>query len=230
MLRSGTTLAEQILASHPAVFGAGELTFWGAQSAAAAPQIPPSDATLSALSDDYLQLLRDSSPDALRVVNKFPTNFLFLGLIHAAFPQARILHMRRNPIDTCLSIYFQHFEAANSHANDLEDLAHYYREYRRLMAHWRDVLPGGAMLEVPYEGLVGDLEAWSRRMLDFIELPWDSRCLDFHRTPRTVVTASKWQVRQEIATTSVERWRHYEAFVAMLKPLLESDAPGGVCP
>jgi tetratricopeptide (TPR) repeat protein len=230
MLRSGTTLAEQILASHPGVFGAGELTFWGAESAAAiagasaanAPEIDMSDAVLAGLSNGYVELLQRLSADAPRVVDKFPTNFLFLGLIHAALPNARIIHMRRNPIDTCLSIYFQRFEAANTYVNDLEDLAHYYREYRRLMQHWRTVLPAGVMLEVPYEGLVADLEAWSRKMLDFIALPWHPRCLDFHRTARTVVTASKWQVRQKISASSVERWRHYEKFLGPLKPLLES--------
>jgi tetratricopeptide (TPR) repeat protein len=228
MLRSGTTLAEQILASHPAVFGAGELTFWGAESAAAiasasamnARELPVSDATLAALGNQYLELLQRLSPDALRVVNKFPTNFLFLGLIHAALPHARIIHMRRNPIDTCLSVYFQHFEAANTYANDLDDLAHYHCEYQRLMRHWRTVLPANVMLDVPYEGLVLDLPAWCRRMLDFIALPWDERCLDFHRTARTVGTASRWQVRQKISTSSVERWRNYEKFVGPLKSLL----------
>jgi tetratricopeptide (TPR) repeat protein len=234
MLRSGTSLAEQILASHPAVFGAGELTFWGAESAAAifgastlnAAEIAMSDAAIAGLGDKYLDLLQRLSADSLRVVDKFPTNFLLLGLIHAALPQARIIHMRRNPVDTCVSIYFQHFEAANTHANDLDDLAHYYREYRRLMRHWRGVLPAGAMLEVPYEGLVLDLAAWSRRMLDFIGLPWDPRCLEFNRTARTVVTASKWQVRQAISTSSVERWRNYEQFVGPLKSLLESASHG----
>jgi tetratricopeptide (TPR) repeat protein len=232
MLRSGTSLAEQILASHPAVFGAGELTFWSGRAAAAvagatavdAAAIEVTDAALAGLSDEYLELLRRLSADALRVVDKLPTNFLFLGLIHAAFPQARIIHMRRNPIDTCLSIYFQHFEAANTYANDLGDLAHYYGEYRRLMGHWRTTLPTHAMLDVPYEGLILDLPAWSRRMLDFIDLPWDPRCLDFHQTARTVVTASRWQVRQRISTSSIERWRHYEKFAGPLKSLLESPA------
>ena len=232
MLRSGTSLAEQILASHPAIFGAGELTFWGAAAAANvagatavnASAIGISDATLAGLADDYLRLLQGLSADALRVVDKLPTNFLFLGLIHAALPHARIIHMRRNPIDTCLSIYFQHFEAANTYVNDLDDLAHYYREYRRLMRHWRTILPAGSMLEVPYEGLVLDLPVWSRRLLDFIELPWDPRCLEFHQTGRIVVTASRWQVRQKISTSSVERWRHYEKYVGPLKLLLESPA------
>jgi hypothetical protein len=232
LLRSGTTLVEQILASHPDVFGAGELTFWSAQTAAVishasdvkSASIDMNDAALAGLGNDYLELLQHLSADALRVVDKFPTNFLFLGFVYAALPHARIIHMRRSPIDTCLSIYFQHFEAANTYANDLEDLAHYYREYRRLMQHWRTVLPSGAMLEVPYENLVDDPAGWCRTMLDFIGVPWNSRCLDFHQTARTVVTASRWQVRQKIGTSSVGRWRNYEKFVGPLKSLLELDS------
>jgi tetratricopeptide (TPR) repeat protein len=227
MLRSGTTLAEQILASHPAVFAAGELTYWN--SAAAAYQASSSEHEASAMlrkrADDYLLLLRGLADGARRIVDKMPTNFAFLGLIHAALPNARIIHMRRNPIDTCLSIYFQHFEATVSYANDLEDLAHYYTEYVRVMNHWRSILPPQAILDVPYEGLVSDQETWSRRMLDFIGLPWDPRCLDFHATQRTVITASKWQVRQKITASSVLRWRHYEKF---LGPLLRlGDLPAG---
>jgi hypothetical protein len=229
MLRSGTTLAEQILASHPQVYGAGELSFWsenaaGALTKASLADLSPvrmSDAMIADLGIRYLQVLRELSPDAPRVIDKLPTNFLFLGLIHAALPQARIIHLRRHPIDTCLSIYFQHFEAANTYANDLEDLAHYYSEYWRLMKHWRAILPDDAILEVPYEGLVADLPTWARRMLEFIGLSWDARCLDFDRTARPVVTASKWQVRQKLFKSSVERWRHYEPFVAPLAPLLE---------
>jgi hypothetical protein len=156
-----------------------------------------------------------------------PTNFPYLGLIHAALPNARIIHLRRNPADTCLSIYFQHFEATVSYANDLEDLAHYYTEYLRVMKHWRSILPEHVMLEVPYEGLVAQPEAWSRRMLEFIGLPWDPRCLDFHKTNRTVITASKWQVRQAITSSSVERWRNYEKFLGPLRRLMESDAVNG---
>jgi hypothetical protein len=163
--------------------------------------------------------LQQMSPGATRVLDKLPTNFLALGLIRAALPDARIIHMRRNPIDTCLSIYCQPFEAINTYTHDLEDLADYYREYQRLMNHWRTVLPEGAMLEVPYEGLVADTQAWTRAMLQFMDLPWDPRCLEFDRTPRTVVTASKWQVRQAIHASSVERWRHYESFLGPLLSL-----------
>jgi hypothetical protein len=155
-----------------------------------------------------------------------PSNFLFLGLIHAALPNARIIHMRRNPIDTCLSIYFQNFDVAHSYANDVEDLAHYYTEYLRLMKHWSLSLPQYAMMDVPYEGLVDDQEAWSRKMVEFIGLPWDSRCLDFNRTNRVVVTRSRWQVRQVISKSSVERWRNYADFIGPLLRLTELD--GGI--
>jgi tetratricopeptide (TPR) repeat protein len=223
MMRSGTSLVEQILASHPAVFGAGELTYWSTAWAAHAASIgnaEMSDQLLRTLADDYLRSLGELSDGALRVVDKMPTNFPFLGLIHAVLPNARIIHMRRHPLDTCLSIYMQPFETAVSYANDLDDLAHYYTEYLRLMDHWRATLPPHVILDVPYEGLVSDQEAWTRRMLDFIGLPWDSRCLDFHRTERTVLTASKWQVRQKLNASSIGRWRHYEKFLGPLSKLM----------
>jgi tetratricopeptide (TPR) repeat protein len=220
MLRSGTTLAEQILAAHPAVFGAGELAFWSTASEKHRACVGNEGALLTELAADYDRLLRSQSNGTPWVVDKMPTNFAFLGLIHAALPHARIIHMQRNPLDTCLSIYFQHFEMAVSYANDLEDLAHYYREYMRIMNHWRTTLPKSAMLEVPYEGLVADQEGWSRRMLEFVGVPWDARCLDFHRTDRTIITASKWQVRQRISGSSVDRWRNYHNFLGPLLPLV----------
>ncbi len=226
MLRSGTTLAEQILASHPAVFGAGELTYFGtdtaatyASAAAAGTELDFQDARLQRLGAGYLELLGSLSSDKARVVDKFPTNFFFLGLIRAALPRARFIHMQRDPRDTCLSIYFQQFEAANAYANDLQDLAHYYGEYRRLMRHWADTLPNDAMLPIRYERLVEDPEAWSRRMVDFMGLKWHARCLDFHRTERAVVTASRWQVRQGMSKSSVERWRNYEQHLGPLAAL-----------
>jgi tetratricopeptide (TPR) repeat protein len=222
MPRSGTTLAEQILASHPAVFGAGELPFWGITLANSLADSRTEDAHPASLAHDYRRLLENRSTEALRVIDKMPTNFLALGLIHAALPDARIIHLRRNPIDTCLSIYFQDFETAYSYANDLGDLAHCYGEYRRVMSHWRSVLPQNTILEVPYEGLVGHQELWSRRMLEFIELPWDPACLNFHQSRRTVSTASSWQVRQPLNNSSVERWRHYEPFLGPLFDLASS--------
>jgi tetratricopeptide (TPR) repeat protein len=222
MPRSGTTLAEQILASHPEVHGAGELPYWNGAAGryAQAGADAGDDASLRQLADGYLALLGEVSHDAPRVVDKMPANFMFLGLIHAALPLARIIHLQRNPIDTCLSIYFQNFGPAHSYANDLGDLAHYYSEYRRIMDHWRRILPAGSILDVPYEGLVENPEHWSRTMVEFIGLPWDARCRDFQGTERIVSTFSKWQARQPINTASIERWRHYEKFAGPLRSLL----------
>ena len=223
MPRSGTTLAEQILASHPAVFGAGELPFWNDAPAGYEPSMHDgtgSASMLSALAGEYLRQLEELSADALRVVDKMPTNYLNLGLIHAALPNARILHMQRNPIDTCLSIFFQNFSISHAYANDLEDLAHYYTEYLRVMKHWHATLPADTIMSVCYEELVDAPEAWSRKMLEFIDLPWDPRCLDFHQTDRTVITPSKWQVRQKISKSSTGRWRNYQSFVGPLLRLM----------
>ena len=225
MPRSGTTLTEQILASHPAVFGAGELSFWKTASPKIARSAPDPRANGNALSEsaaDYLRLLSGLNPNAQRVIDKMPANFAYLGMIHAALPKARIIHMQRNPIDTCLSIYFQNFHIAHSYTNDLEDLAHCYTEYLRVMNHWRSVLPAGTLLDVPYEGLVDDQELWSRRIVEFVGLPWNPSCLEFHQTVRRVSTFSKWQVRQKISKASVERWRHYAPFVEPLMRLTES--------
>jgi tetratricopeptide (TPR) repeat protein len=219
MPRSGTSLAEQILASHPAIFGAGELPFWNSAASMYESAARSGDASgdiVLTLAADYLRLLEKLAPGALRVVDKMPANFLSLGLIHEALPNARIIHMQRNPIDTCLSIYFQHFKSAHSYADDLDDLVHYYGEYSRVMKHWRDALPADAILDVPYESLVDDQEGWSRKMLQFVGVPWEPRCLDFHRADRSVMTASKWQVRQKINRSSVERWRNYEEFIGPL--------------
>jgi tetratricopeptide (TPR) repeat protein len=216
MPRSGTTLMEQILASHPEVFGAGELPFWqtafGAFESNGAALIPT-------MTRDYLAGLSAFSGTAQRVIDKMPQNFVNLGLIHAALPNAKIIHMQRHPIDTCLSIYFHYFSHLHPYANDLRHLAHYYREYVRLMAHWRAVLPAETLLEIPYESLIEDQEAWTRRALDFLELPFDPRCLDFHRTERVVITFSKWQVRQKISASSVGRWRHYHEHIGPLREL-----------
>jgi tetratricopeptide (TPR) repeat protein len=212
MPRSGTSLAEQILASHPAVHGAGELAYWhsafGAFGRAERAGRDPGE-SIAELANDCLAQLGALAPGARRVIDKMPANFLYAGLIHAAFPRARIIHMRRHPLDTGLSIYFQNFFNIGPYANDLADIAHYYRQYLRIMAHWRSLLPTSALLEVPYEGLVEDSESWSRRMVEFLGLPWDERCLAFHETERVVVTASKWQVRQKISRASIGRWRHY---------------------
>lgn len=226
MPRSGTSLAEQILASHPAVFGAGEVTFWNAawDSYLDAERRGNKGADLiPGMAAEYLRQLTSVSGGAQRVVDKLPANAMYAGLIHAAFPRARIIHMRRHPLDTCLSIYFQNFFNIGPWANDLNDLAHYYGEYLRVTSHWRKTLPPTALLEVPYESLIADQESWSRRMVEFIGLPWDPRCLDFHQTQRVVITASRWQVRQQITATSAGRWRNYEKHVAPLRHLIAAE-------
>ncbi len=221
MPRSGTSLTEQILASHPQVHGAGELLYWifAADAERAAPAEQRA-ARINELGRAYLEGLATQAPDASRVVDKLPVNFRHIGLIHAALPGARFIHLERNPLDTCLSIYFQGFSAAHPYATDFGDLAHYYHEYRRLMTHWRAVLPPGTLLDIRYEDLVEDPELWSRLMLAHIGLPWDPRCLEFHRTDRPVLTASNWQVRQPISKGSVGRWRRYEQFIGPLREAL----------
>jgi tetratricopeptide (TPR) repeat protein len=221
MPRSGTSLAEQIIASHPAAAGAGELRFWTDTVVEHHSDIRKGllgESTRTKLAEGYLHVLAGYSADALRIVDKSPINSDHLGVIHSVFPNARILYMRRDPIDTCLSCYFQKFHAALNFTMDLSDLAHYHKEHRRLMAHWRAILPPGTILDVPYEELVADQATWSRKILGFIGLEWDERCLNFHETQRPVVTSSYWQVRQKIYRNSVQRWRNYQRFVG---PLLD---------
>jgi len=222
MPRSGTTLAEQILASHPDVHGAGECPYWvsAAASLDAAVQNQSLTAEMRAkVAADYLQLIGQRAGDARHVVDKMPRNAFVIGLIHAILPNARFIHMQRDPIDTCLSIYAHNFANGHPYAADLDDLVHEYREYSRLMAHWRRVLPAGRLLELPYESLVTDQEAWSRRMIEFLGLTWDPACLAFHETARPILTHSKWQVRRPITAASVGRWRHYAAHLAPLLAL-----------
>jgi tetratricopeptide (TPR) repeat protein len=222
MMRSGTSLVEQIIASHPSADGAGEVGYWSNavyRHETAIRQGALLDAPLrNKLAEDYLRALASHSVDALRIVDKTPVNSDYLGVIHEVFPNARIIYMRRDPIDTCLSCYFQQFLPALNFTMDLSDLAHYYREHRRLMAHWHAVLPPGTILDVPYAELVADQNGWTRKILDFLELEWNERCLDFHKTSRPVVTASFWQVRQSVYKDRVERWRNYRKFI---RPLLD---------
>ncbi|MGB1548696.1 MAG: sulfotransferase family protein, partial [Alphaproteobacteria bacterium] len=219
MPRSGTSLVEQILASHSEVHGGGERAEWmrlvrGIDSFPdGVRDFGPED--FARLGENYVEALRKLAPEAARITDKLPHNFLHVGLIHLALPKAKILHCVRNPVDTCLSCYKHLFDSELSFAYDLDELGRYYRLYERLMHHWRAVLPG-RMLDVPYEELVADQETLSRRILDFCELPWEPACLDFHKTDRRVQTASVAQVRQPIYTTAVRRWRKYEHRIAPL--------------
>ena len=222
MMRSGTSLVEQILAAHPSVHGAGELPFWyevAHRHEAILRSRPPGEPLQRKLSDAYLRILDSVGVRAPRVVDKSTFNSDLLGVIHSVLPNARFLYVKRDPIDTCLSCYFNQFSSAQSFTYDLADLAHYYREHSRLVAHWRNVLPAGTMMDVPYAELVEDQERWTRRMLDFLGLEWDERCLEFHTAERPVLTASFWQVRQKVYKRSVGRWHRYEKFIGPLREL-----------
>jgi len=222
MPRSGTTLVEQILSSHPVVAAGGELPFW-AQWRFNSPDFgigALERASLSKAAEDYCAQLRQIGPEALRVTDKRPGNFEMLGLIRLAFPDARIIHCRRNPVDTCLSIFFANFGASQDYAWDRGDLAFAYRQYERLMDHWRRVLPPDRFTEVHYATLVADPEAETRRLIAFCGLDWDDACLAPERNGRVVRTASLWQARQPVYKTSVERWRRYEPWLGELRELL----------
>ncbi len=229
MMRSGTTLVEQILASHPHIHGHGELEEirWLAQSlverSGAGRPYPDCASAIRGplaqrLAGEYLAVLERDAGEAIRSVDKMPANFRYLGLIALLFPAAKLIHCVRDPRDTCLSNYFQDFGIRHAFTCDLRQLGLYHRLYRRLMAHWHAVLPM-PILDVPYEALVADQEAWSRKIVDFVGLDWDARCLDYYKTDRPVLTSSFWQVRQPIYSSSIGRWRHYERH---LGPLLDA--------
>jgi tetratricopeptide (TPR) repeat protein len=227
MPRSGSTLVEQILASHPLVHGAGELSHLGelvgglrtgGDPTLAFPEI----AQVMGLQDfarlghEYVARLRQHSPTAAHITDKMPSNFCFVGLIHLALPNARIIHVTRDPLDTCLSCFSRLFSAEQNHTYDLAELGRFYRKYAELMAHWRRVLPEGRMLELRYEDVVGNLEGAARRMIAYCGLEWSENCLAFHKTHRPVKTASASQVRRPIYKTAQNRSRHYREFLAPL--------------
>ena len=231
MPRSGTTLVEQILSSHAGVHGAGELTTLGDieldltlrfADQGGYPECVSalSKADLEEAASRYLQVLTGRSGEAKRVTDKMPSNFARIGLIKLLLPQARIIHCTREPLDTCLSNYFHYFAVGNEFACRFEELAAYYADYRRLMAHWKSVFPG-EIVDVAYEDLVADQEATSRRMVDAIGLDWDPNCLRFHENKRAVNTFNSMQVRQPIYTRAVGRWQAYEAHLAPLIKALD---------
>jgi tetratricopeptide (TPR) repeat protein len=228
MPRSGTTLVEQILSSHPAVAAGDELTFWGDQLRVwRASKIRPFDAVAhSKAAEGYLALLRKIGPEARRVTDKANGNFERLWLIRLALPDARIIHCRRHPVDTCLSIFFANLWGGQDYAWDRGDLAFYYRQYERLMDHWRRVLPADRLTEVDYETLIADREAETRRLVAFCGLDWDDACLTPERNRRVVKTSSLWQARQSVYKTSVERWRRYEPWLGELRELLPAAEAG----
>lgn len=232
MPRSGTSLIEQIIASHPDVHGAGELpdlTLVGTRRIDGV-NFPDNvglfnQAQLATWGGEYVEGLRRRAPDMPHITDKMPGNFLLTGLIHLMLPNAKIIHTNRNPVDTCLSCFTQRFSTGLECTYSLKDLGRYYTDYHRLMQHWRDVLPQGAFLDVQYEEVVADQEAQTRRIIDYCGLEWNDACLDFHNTRRAVQTASVLQVRQPIYKSSVERWRPYEKFLGPLFDALGDLAP-----
>jgi predicted O-linked N-acetylglucosamine transferase (SPINDLY family) len=232
MARSGSTLVEQILASHPQVFGAGELDYFAEAVRAASSKFRDArqqTSTLTAedfrdLGQRYIAAVERHAPQAGRITDKMPGNFVFAGLIHLALPNATIIHTVRDPVDTCVSCFSKLFKE-QPHTYDLAELGRYYRHYRALMAHWHKVLPPGRILDVCYEDVVADLEGQARRIIAHCGLPWDPRCLEFHKTQRPVFTVSAAQVRQPIYNSAVGRWRvHEQALAPLLAELGIADA------
>jgi hypothetical protein len=233
MPRSGTTLVEQIIASHPYVYGGGELQFFNQMDQKLAfitkvnERYPEclnffDDQTAYDIAELYIKETRGriaNAKDYTRFTDKNPFNFCHLGLISLLFPKASFIHCQRYPLDTCLSIYFQYFLIGNDFAYDLSELGQYYLEYLKLMSHWRKVLPV-RIFELRYEDIVQNQEEVSRKLLEFCGLEWDSACLTFYNKDRPVFTASDWQVRQPIYATSSGRWKNYDQFLYPLKELL----------
>jgi tetratricopeptide (TPR) repeat protein len=229
MPRSGTTLTEQILASHPDVYGAGELSY--IQELVYKIRAVPPEATwaayintfteekITAWAKDYLGKIGQLNADARYLTDKMPHNFQHIGLINLLFPEARIIHCRRNPLDNGLSIYFQNFIWSHDYATDLKNIGIFYREYARLMRHWEQVadIP---MMTVDYEDMIENTVAVSRRLVDFCGLEWNEAVTQFHAAKRSVATASYDQVRQPIYTTSRARWKNYEKYIGPLREAL----------
>lgn len=225
MFRSGSTLVEQVLAAHQRVTAGGELDWLPNLIASRLAPFPESLATLSDAQLDeaareYLAMRSRIFPNADVLTDKRPDNFVFIGAIKTLFPDAKIIHTVRTPLDNCLSIYFLHLDHRKSYATDLGDIGHYYREYRRLMDHWRALYPND-ILDVDYDQLVAAPRPQLERLLAFCGLNWDDRCLAFHEAPSVVKTASVWQVRRPLYQSSSGRWRNYERHLGKLREMLE---------
>jgi hypothetical protein len=226
MPRCGSSMVEQIIASHPAAAGAGEIGDLAKLAEAAGIDKALSGESaperLESLGQSYLTRLGAAGAGSARITDKMLANFLWLGVIRLALPRAKIIHVKRDPIDSCMSNYSRRFVSPAPYVCDLGRLGRYYRAYSDLMAHWRKVIPDEFLLEVQYEKIVADPKAQIGRILDFINLPWDDRCLEFHRTERLVHTSSRVQVKRPLYSSSVGRWHPYLPY---LKPLLDGLGP-----
>ncbi len=233
MPRSGSTLVEQILASHPDIAGAGEVKYLSRALGMLRDRFPSlpkypemlgkiTPSQMDIIANNYLENLTSGAEDAKRVTDKLLTNYFFVGLIHLLFPNAKIINTLRDPVDTCLSGFTKLFKDDMPHSYDLNELGRYYREYESLMAHWNDVLPEESITTIRYEDVVASTEKEARRIIEFLGLEWDPACLDFHNSNRPVKTASVAQIRKPIYKTAVKRWMKYGDG---LQPLV--DAIGG---
>ena len=230
--RSGTTLTEQIISSHPLVAGAGELKYIGQLAVnrisnqhseekyperifKLTPEVIQKEAGI------YLEKIKEyqERDGILRITDKMPGNFLYIGYILILLPQARIIHCQRNPLDACLSMYFQNFQSSHQYSFDLENLGHWYKDYLRLMEHWNRIA-GDRILNIDYDGTVNATEVTARKLIEFCGLEWDEKCLEFYKSKRDIRTASLWQARQPIYKTSLERWKRYDNHIGVLKEIL----------
>jgi len=236
MPRAGSTLLEQILASHSQVEGTSELPYIGMLSGALGGRLSNGKSYPDVLADmtpdqiasigkTYLYYSENNRPQKLlRFTDKMPSNFSFVGLIQLALPNAKIIDARRHPLDACIGNYRQLFAQGKNHSYDLNECAEYFLEYVRLMAHWDEVLPG-RVLRVQYEDVIDDVEGQARRLLDYCELPWESACLKYYETSRPVNTASMEQVREPIYSDAVGYWQNYESHLDDLKEILAPVLP-----
>jgi len=231
--RSGTTLTEQIISSHSKVNGGGELNYVrhlarnGTEAEMASHGYP--ERILTLLPDDiknesnyYLEKISvfHRREGTIRITDKMPSNFFYLGYISVLFPHARVIHCKRNPLDTCLSMYFQAFQTGHQYSFDLNNLGHWYKDYIRLMEYWSSIL-GERILDIEYDDTVNETEKTARKMIEFCGLEWDEKCLEFYNNRRDIRTASMWQARQPIYKTSLERWKRYDQHIGVLKEILE---------
>jgi tetratricopeptide (TPR) repeat protein len=235
MPRSGSTLVEQILSSHPDVYGAGEVKYLSIALGRLRDRFPSlpkypemmakiTPAQLDIAGKNYQQTLSQGAGDAKRITDKLLTNYFFLGLINLMFPNAKVINTMRDPVDTCLSGFTKLFKDDMPHSYDLGELGRYYGKYRELMEHWHKVLPEGFLTTVVYEDVVADTEKEARRLIEFLGLPWNDKCVEFHKSDRPVKTASVAQVRKPIYKTSVKRWKKYGAGLQPLVDAIEGNA------
>jgi len=225
MLRSGTTLTEQVLSRHPSIGAAGEQTFWTERfpSVVEAKEGVRAGPEVSRLREEYAALLRSLSPQGEFIVDKNPGNVMILGVLSAIYPNARFIHVLRNPLDNALSLWTTHIRTSADFVGSRKNIVHAYRQYRRLAAHYRSLLPESMLHEIRYEELTGDPKAATKSMTDFLGLAWDETLLHPDQSNDAVRTPSFWQVRQPIHSGSVERWRHYEPWLGEFADLMDRD-------